>query len=212
MRLCAKTEKGLDSLIQTGRVFSTDIGVEFGIDKCAMLVVKRRTVQRTEGVKLPDEQTIKGLNERDTYLGILQADKVKYDEMKDKVKTEYKRRVRKFLETTLNRNNIIKGINTWAIAFLRYSAAFLEWTRLEKEELDRNTRKLLTMHKAFHPKSDVDRQYLPRNEGGKGLQSAQDTIEVAILGLDNYVRNGHEKLMTAAREDNNEESEKEFKQ
>ena len=139
------------------------------------------------GIKLPDEQTIKGLNEGDTYkyLGILQADKVKYDEMKDKVKTEYKRRVRKILETKLNGNNITKGINTWAIALLRYSAAFLDWTRLEKEELDRDTRKLLTMHKALHPKSDVNRMYLPRNEGGKGLQSAQDTIELAILGLDN---------------------------
>ena len=71
------------------------------------------------------------------------------------------------------------------------------------------------MHKDSHPhpKSDVDRLYLPRNEGERGLQSAQDTIELAILGLDNYVRNSHEKLMTAAREDNNEdlETEQEFK-
>ena len=39
-------------------------------------------------------------------------------------------------------------------------------------------------------------------------------IELAILGLDNYVRNNHEKLMTAAREDSNEdlETEKEFMQ
>ena len=216
LKLYAKTEKGLDSLIQTVRVFSADIGKEFGIDKCAMLVVKRGSVQRTEGVKLPDEQTIKGLNEGDThkYLGILQADKVHYTEMKAKVKAEYKRRVRKILETKLNGKNIIKGINTWAIALLRYSAAFLEWTRLEKEELDRDTRKLLTMHKALHPKSDVDRLYLPRNEGGRGLQSTQDTIELAILGLDNYVRNSHEKLITAAREDSNEdlETEEEFKQ
>ena len=65
--------------------------MEFGIDKCAMLVAKRGLVQRTEWIKLPDEQTIKGLNQGDTYKyqGILQADKVKYAEMKDKVKTEY---------------------------------------------------------------------------------------------------------------------------
>ena len=64
----------------------------------------------------------------------------------------------------------------------------------------------------LHPKSDVGRLYLPRNEGGRGLQSVQDTIELAILGLDNYVRTSHEKLITAAREDSNEESEQEFKQ
>ena len=60
----------------------------------------------------------------------------------------------------------------------------------------------------------MDRLHLPRNEGGRGLQSAQDTIELAILRLDNYVRNSHEKLVTAAREDSNEdlETEQEFKQ
>ena len=41
--------------------------MEFGIHKCAMLVVERGSVHRTEGVKLSDEQTIKGLNEGDTY-------------------------------------------------------------------------------------------------------------------------------------------------
>ena len=33
------------------------------------------------------------------YLGILQADQIRYTEMKEKVKTEYLRRVRKVLET-----------------------------------------------------------------------------------------------------------------
>ena len=30
-----RSEKGLDSLVQTVRVFSEDIGMEFGIEKCA---------------------------------------------------------------------------------------------------------------------------------------------------------------------------------
>ena len=33
------------------------------------------------------------------YLGIIQADQIRYTEMKEKVKTEYLRRVRKVLET-----------------------------------------------------------------------------------------------------------------
>ena len=40
LKLHATTQRGLDSLIQTVRVFSTDIGMEFGIDKCAKLAVK----------------------------------------------------------------------------------------------------------------------------------------------------------------------------
>ena len=90
--------------------------------------------------------------------------------MKEKVKNEYKRRVRKILETKLSGENVIKAINTWAIVLLK-SAAFLDWTKEEKQQLDRRTRKLLTIHKGLHPKSNVGRLYIPRKEGGRGLLS-----------------------------------------
>ena len=38
LKLHSRSEKGLDSLVQT--VFSEDIGMEFGIEKCAMLVME----------------------------------------------------------------------------------------------------------------------------------------------------------------------------
>ena len=84
---------------------------------------------------------MKSLKEEDSYkyLGFLEADDTKHEQMKEKVKKEYLRRVRKILETKLNSKNVIKAINTWAVALLRYSAAFLQWIRLEKEELDRRT-------------------------------------------------------------------------
>ena len=69
--------------------------------------------------------------------------------------------------TKLSGENVIKGINTWAISLLRYSAAFLDWTKEELQQLDRRTRKLLTMHKGLHPKSNVDRLYISRKEGGR---------------------------------------------
>ena len=34
----SRSEKELDSLVQTVRVFSEDVGIEFGIEKCAVLV------------------------------------------------------------------------------------------------------------------------------------------------------------------------------
>ena len=46
------------------------------------------------------------------YLGVIQADGMKHHEMKEKVKTEYYRRVRKILQKKLNGGNIITGINT----------------------------------------------------------------------------------------------------
>ena len=36
-------------------------------------------------------------------------------------------------------------------------------------EIDRKTRKVMTMNKELHPRSDVDRLHVSRMEGGRGL-------------------------------------------
>ena len=41
LKLCSRSEKGLDSLVQTVHVFSEDIGMEFSIEKCAILRKER---------------------------------------------------------------------------------------------------------------------------------------------------------------------------
>ena len=84
-----------------------------------------------EGVKLPDEKKIRNLKEDESYkyLGVLEAGDLNRSEMKEKIKKEYKIRVRKVLETKLNGHNLIKAINTWAVAVVRYSAPFLDWNK-----------------------------------------------------------------------------------
>ena len=90
------------------------------IDKCATLVLKRGKITRYDGISLSDEKVMKGLIEGAgyKYLGVIKADQTRYMEMKEKVKIEYLRRVRKVLETKLNGGNIIKGINIWAVSLL----------------------------------------------------------------------------------------------
>ena len=100
------------------------------------------------------------------------------------------------LETKLNSRNVFKIINTWAVSAVRHYAAFLGWLRLQSEEIDRRTRKLLTMHNGFH--LNVDQLYLSRSEGSRGLIGDQDIVEIVILGLRNYVRNSKERLLIAA--------------
>ena len=109
---------------------------------------------------------MKSLNEGDgyKYLGVKEADEIEKKETKEKVGKEYKRRIRKILESKLSGENVIKEIYSWAISLLRYSAAFLDWTKEELQQLDRRTRKLLTMHKGLHRKSNVDGLYISRKE------------------------------------------------
>ena len=128
-----KNEKELETLIHALRIYSQDIGMELGLEKCAMLVMKRGQRHLTEGMELPKKDKIKTLAENETYKysGILEADTIKQMEMKHKIQKEYLRRTRKPLETKLSSKNLIKGINTWAVPLVRYTRPFLMWTRDE---------------------------------------------------------------------------------
>ena len=129
IKLFAKNEKELETLLQIVRIYSQDIRMEFGIEKCAMLVMKSSKQHMTKRVELPNQVVIRTFGEKDTYkyLGILETDTIKQVERKSKIKKEYLRRTRKFLETKLNSRNLIKGINTWSVFLVRYP-----WNGLEK--------------------------------------------------------------------------------
>ena len=138
-------------------------------------------------------------NETYKYLGILVADTIKQVEMKNIIKKEYLRRTRKLLETKLNSRNLIKGINTWTVLLVRYSGPFLKWTRDELRQMDQRTRKLMNMHKALHFRDDVDRLHVARKEGRRGVASIEDSVDISIQRLEDYIEKQERGLITAIR-------------
>ena len=64
IKLFAKNEKELETLIQAVRIYSQVIGMEF--EKCAMLVIKSGR-NRTEGIELPNQEKIRTLREEETH-------------------------------------------------------------------------------------------------------------------------------------------------
>ena len=106
LKLFAKIKNQIDPLVQTAHIFSEDIGMQFGIKKCGVLIMERGKVIRTDGIRLPDGQHMKDIDEIDyTYLGILETDKIKEKEMKEKFSREYMRRLRLILRSKLNGKN-----------------------------------------------------------------------------------------------------------
>ena len=74
IRLLTKNEKEFESLILAVRIYSQDIGMEYGREKWAMLVMKSRKRHITEGMELPNQEKIRTLREKETYkyLGMLE--------------------------------------------------------------------------------------------------------------------------------------------
>ena len=119
--------------------------------------------------------------------------------MKSKIQKEYLRRTRKLLETKLNSRNLIKGINIWAVPLVRYSGPFLKWTRDELRQMDQRTRKLMTMHKELLPRDDVDRLYVSRKEGGRGLAIIEESVDASIQRLKDYIEKHEGGLIKSIR-------------
>ena len=90
------------------------------------------------------------------------------------------------LKSQLNSANKLEAINTLAVPVVTYSFSILNWTLQELAKLDTKTRNFLTMYKMHHPKSDVDRVYLLRNEGGGGLIQLELSYKSTTIGLDKY--------------------------
>ena len=120
--------------------------------------------------------------------------------MKLNVSKKYIRRLRKVLKSKLNGGNFVRGVITWAVFPLRYSVVFVSWRKSELQAIDRKTRKLFTIYGALHPKSDVDRLYVSRKEGGRGLISTEDCVELPIRGLEVYIHGTEERLIQSARD------------
>ena len=55
------------------------------------------------------------------------------------------------------------------------------------------------MHKALHPRDDVDRLYMSREEGGRELVNIEDSVDASIQRLEDFVENCRETLITATR-------------
>jgi len=138
--------------------------------------------------------TIQELDQEGTYkyLGINEGDGIQHSKMKEKIRKEYYRRIRMVLKSELNAMNKIEAINTVAIPVVTYSFNIINWTLEDIRNLDRKTRKLLTKERMHHAKSDIDRTYLPRSTGGRGLIQIETTYNATTIGLAKNLENSQD--------------------
>ena len=165
----AENEKELETLIQTIRIYNHYIGMEYGTEKYAMLIMKSGKRQIMEGRPLLNQERIRtlGENAKYKYLGIFEAVMAKPAEMKENIRKEYSRQL---LKTKLCSRNFIK------------------WTKEEIRQMDQRTRKLMMMH--------IDRLWVSRKEGGRGLTNIEDRVDASIQRLEDYIKKSKEKLIT----------------
>ena len=196
LKLFGKSDDQVDSLVQAVFTFSEDICMEFGLKKCGVVVLKKGKLVKFDVIHLPNQEKMKEVDENGyTYIGIRELDEIKEHKMKNKVTVEYKMRLRLILKSKQNGKNKIQAINIWAVALLIYGAGIINWKVGDLKIMYRTTRKSLTMYGALHPKCDIDRLYLKRKKGGRGLISIETCVRLGENNLGLYVRQSNEMLL-----------------
>ena len=59
----------------------------------------------------------------------------------------------------------------------------------------------MTIHKALHPRVDVDWLHLSRKKGGWRLASIEDSVDASIQQLKDYIEKHEGGMITAIRND-----------
>jgi hypothetical protein len=195
LKLIGRSEEELTDEIQIVKTLSNDIKLKFGWEKCARICLKSGNIYRKQHVGNTMETGIKELDAMKVYkyLGVEESHKIGHKKEKDRLKKEYIRRLR------LIAKNTMQAIGSLAIPVLRYSFGISNWHQEEIQKLERKTRKMVTIHGQHHPKADIDRLYVPRKDGGRGLMQIEEAYITEVTKLEEYVEHTEDPLMQTVR-------------
>ncbi|KAJ8723807.1 hypothetical protein PYW07_007787 [Mythimna separata] len=175
-------------LLKVTETFSSAIRMEFGVDKCAVMHVKRGEVVESVGIQLSDSINLRSLSPTETYkyLGMSEALGINATDMKQSLRERFFGRLKKVFNSLLSGGNKVRAFNGWVMPVLMYSFGILKWTQTELDALDRRVRTLLTAYRMHHPRSSVMRLYIPRKCGGRGILNAKTLHNREVCSLREY--------------------------
>ena len=197
LKLYADSDANLNKLVQIVHNFSTDICMDFGLDKCSKCTLKKGLKVASENLQLDNGMSIEDLNDEASYkyLGIEENAAIEHKHMREKLTKEYFKRVKSICKTELTTKNKIQSINQLALPVLSYGFGIVEWPQYQINAIDIKTRKLLTLHKCTYRNQCYDRLYIPRSEGGLGLLEVNQCFKSTIVGLSQYLHSCTDRLM-----------------
>jgi hypothetical protein len=121
LKLLRRSEEDLENEIQIVKVITKDINMNFGLEKCAKICLRKGRVQRKAYVESTFEKNIKELDPRKAYkyVGIEESHETGHKNEKERFKKECLRRLRLVLDTELSSKNKIQAIGELAAPVLK---------------------------------------------------------------------------------------------
>ena len=107
------------------------------------------TTSTSENIQIELDTTIQELEQEGKYkyLGVNEGDGIQHAKITGKIRKQHYRRIRIVTKSELNAVNRVEAINTPLVA---YSFNIVDWKMEDLRQLDRKTRKLLTLQRTHH--------------------------------------------------------------
>jgi hypothetical protein len=186
LKLTAKSEEEIRKQIQTVKIFSDDIYMEFGLEKCAKITFKKGKLIHSQNLVIDINREIQELEQGKMYKysGIEESEGIQHQQMKERLKQEYRRRLRMILKSELKARNKITAIGALAVPVLRYSFGVINWRIEEIKQIDRKTRKMLTMYNMHHGKAACKEERMRERTGTVQVEAA---YKAEIVNIAEYL-------------------------
>ena len=85
----------------------------------------------------------------------------------------------------------LRATGPLAVSVMQYGAGVVSSTKMELQNVDRKARKRMTIYGMLYPRGDVDRLYLPRENGGRRLLGWNTMYGLKETGLFYYVQRAY---------------------
>ena len=189
IKLYSPSSGQLQSMIRTVELVANDVGLTFGLSKCAVLHMVCGRIDYKDPILGCSGQEFQQLDRGGyyKYLSFMEATDVPHETIKSSLMHEFGIRLKQLLESHLNAGNLARAVNCYALPVLSYSFGIIHLTRHELKQIDRMFRKTLTDYGVHHPRAAVERLYLARKNRGQGFLLAEELHDRIVLGIYQYL-------------------------
>lgn len=193
IKLYAASKQQIKNLLKDTEIFSTDIKMNLGIDKCKINSIIKGKHHITDPYILNTQRNLQidNMEITDTYkyLGYSQSTGLDHSKIKEELSKKYADRINRILRTELSGRNTIKAVNTYAVPVLTYSFGIIKWTTTDLDRLNRLTRTTCNKNNIHHIHSATERFNLKRKLGGRGLIDIKNLHNKQIYNIRTYMHN-----------------------
>ena len=89
----------------------------------------------------------------------------------------------------------VQATNSFCVPLLSYGFGIVDWTTAEISQFDILVRKTMVASNSLHPRSAVERLYLPHHSGGRGLSNIEDLYRRRVIMLAHHLRTSDDALV-----------------